>query len=250
VECVSCLGSTSSSVILSNSRALLRSPSSGFFHLPRKEVVLWRPDNLVEVLEDEEELRELVECVEAMAQLGPMTVLREHAVAEAVDRGDGQLRKVARVAHLTRCGRHSVAQLEGCLLGEGAEHELPSLRLLQQQQVQRAKDNAVSLARPRARDHEQGTVEVPDDRTLGVVEVPDSAARWRAQCSQEPRLPGAVLDEGLLHVDDPAGRKGQACRATCRRSGHRAILTQRRAHGCPPQHGSGGRDTTRPRGCG
>ena len=69
-----------------------------------EEVVLRRPDDLVEVLEDEEELRQLVEGIEAVAQLGPVTVLREHAGAEAVDRGNRQLREVARVAHVARRG--------------------------------------------------------------------------------------------------------------------------------------------------
>ena len=69
-----------------------------------EEVVFQRPDDLVEVLEDEEQLRELVECIEAVAQLGPVTVLSEHAVAEAVDRGNRQLREVARVAHVARRG--------------------------------------------------------------------------------------------------------------------------------------------------
>ena len=48
---------------------------------------------LVEMLEDEEELGQLVEGVEAVAQFGPVTVLGDHPVAEAVDRGGRQFRR-------------------------------------------------------------------------------------------------------------------------------------------------------------
>jgi hypothetical protein len=73
--------------------------------------------------------------VEAVPELGPMTVLCEHTVAEAVDRGDNQFREVARVADFAGGGGQAIAHLEGSLLGEGAEHELSGLCLLEQQEV-------------------------------------------------------------------------------------------------------------------
>ena len=100
------------------------------FPFAEEEAVLRRPDDLVEVLEDEEELRQLVEGVEAVAQLGPVTMPRKHAVAEAVDRGNRQLREIARVAHLARRSGQAVAHLEGSFLSEGTQRELLGLRLL------------------------------------------------------------------------------------------------------------------------
>ena len=132
------------------------------------------------MLEDEEELGQLVERVVAVPELGAVAVLREDAVAEAVDRGDGQLREVARVADLARGGRQAVAHLERSLLGEGAEHDLPGLRLLQQQEVQRPEDDAVRLARAGPGDDEKRAIEVADDRSLRFVEVRVMLSNWGA----------------------------------------------------------------------
>jgi len=122
------------------------------------------------VLKDEEELRELVERVEAMTEFGPVAVLPEDAIAETVDRGDGQLREITGVADFASGGSQTVAHLEGGLLRESAEHQLPGLRLLRQQQIQRTKHDAVGLAGTGAGDHEERPVEMTDDGLLGVVE--------------------------------------------------------------------------------
>ena len=84
------------------------------------------------MLEDEEELGEFVERPEAVAEFGAVAVLREYAVAEAVDRRNAQLREISRVADFARGGCQAVTHLERGFLGEGAERELPGMRLLQQ----------------------------------------------------------------------------------------------------------------------
>ena len=77
-------------------------------------------------------LGELVERVEAVPELGAVPVLREDAIAEAVDRGNGELREVTAIADLASGGGQAVAHFEGGLLGKGAEHQLPGLRPLKQ----------------------------------------------------------------------------------------------------------------------
>ena len=57
----------------------------------KEAIVLRRADDLVEVLEDEQQLGQLVESAVAVPELGPVAVLHQDAVAEAVDGGDGQL---------------------------------------------------------------------------------------------------------------------------------------------------------------
>jgi hypothetical protein len=152
----------------------------------QEEVVVGRSDNLVEVLEDEQELGKFIKRVEAVPELGPMAVLREHPVAEAVDRGHGQFGEVARIADLARAGGQPVSHLEGGLLGEGAEHKLPGLRLLQQQEVQCSEDDAVGLAGARTGDHQQRAVQMTDDRALSVIEVSEVFANCRRDSHLRP----------------------------------------------------------------
>lgn len=97
---------------------------------PAAAIGVRRPDDLVEVLEDEKELCQLVEDVETVPQLCPVPM--EHTVAEAMDRRDSQFREVARVADFQGGGGQAIAHLEGGLLGECAEHELSGLGFLQQ----------------------------------------------------------------------------------------------------------------------
>ena len=97
-----------------------------------------------------------------------MAVPGEHPVAEAVDGRGRQLGEVALVSHLAGRRGQPVAHLEGGLLREGAEHDLPRLGLLQQQEVQGPQNDAVGLAGPRPRDYEQRPVEMTDDRTLAL----------------------------------------------------------------------------------
>jgi hypothetical protein len=58
------------------------------------------PDNLIEVLKDEKQLREFVECFVIVAEDGTMTVLREDVVAKPMDRRDADFRQVIVAANL------------------------------------------------------------------------------------------------------------------------------------------------------
>ena len=100
-----------------------------------------------------------------------MPVPGEHAVAESVNGRDCQLGKVAAVSHFTGCRGQAVAHLERRLLGERAKHDLPWPGLSQEQEVQGPQDNAVGLAGPRTRDHEQRAVKMTDNRTLALGEL-------------------------------------------------------------------------------
>src|SRR5688572_7009059 len=50
--------------------------------LAEEQVVLRRPDDLIKMLENQEELCELVERLEAVPEIGAVAVLREHPIAE------------------------------------------------------------------------------------------------------------------------------------------------------------------------
>ena len=65
---------------------------------------------------------------------------------------------------------------------------MPWLRLFQQQQVQRPKHDAVRLARARAGDHEQRSVEMPHDRTLGIVELREALGDGWRNAHNKPAL--------------------------------------------------------------
>ena len=100
-----------------------------------------------------------------------MPVPGEHLVAESVNGRDRQLGKVAFVSHFAGCRGQTVAHLERRLLGERAKHDLPWPGLVQEQEVQGPQDDAVGLAGPRTRDHEQRAVKMTDNRTLALGEL-------------------------------------------------------------------------------
>ena len=131
-----------------------------------EQAIVRRSYDLVKVLEEEEELRQIVQRFVAGPERRPVPVTGEHLVAEAVNGRDRQLGEVSRITHLAgRCSQ-PVAHLEGGLPGEGAEHDLPWPGPFQQQEVQGPQDDAERLAGPRSRDHQQRTVKMADDRTL------------------------------------------------------------------------------------
>ena len=104
-----------------------RAFDGGPARLPASEeqVVVGRPDDLVEVFEDEEKLRQLVQRFVVVPELRPVPVPGEYPVAEAVDSRDSQLGKVALVSHFSSRRGQPVAHLEGGLLGERAKRDLP-----------------------------------------------------------------------------------------------------------------------------
>ena len=53
-------------------------------------IVLWSADDLVEVLEEKEQLREVVEGLVVVAERRPMAILLEEAVAERMNGGDAK----------------------------------------------------------------------------------------------------------------------------------------------------------------
>ena len=75
------------------------------------------------------------------------------------------------VANGTSSSCESVAQLKGSLLGKGTKNDLPRLGQTEEQQVQRAKNDAEGLAGAWSSDHEQGTAEVTDDLALNCIEL-------------------------------------------------------------------------------
>ena len=56
--------------------------------LAQVEVILRRPDDLLEVIEDEQKLGQIVERLEVVPQFGAVPVLGEDLAAETVDRRD------------------------------------------------------------------------------------------------------------------------------------------------------------------
>jgi hypothetical protein len=99
------------------------------FPAAQVEPTLLRADDRVEVIEDEQQLGQLVEGLEIVPEFGPVSVLRQEAVAQAVDRRNHQFREVAMVSGLLRGGGQAVPHFEGSLLGERAEDDLAGTRL-------------------------------------------------------------------------------------------------------------------------
>jgi len=127
--------------------------------------------DLVEVLEDEQELRQLIQRLVAVAERRPVAVPGQDAVAQPVDGRDSQLRQVAPVADRLRGSREAIAHLERSLLGEGAEHDLLRRGSLQEKQVERAQHDAVGLARSGPGHDEQRAVQMRNDLALRIVQV-------------------------------------------------------------------------------
>ena len=105
-----------------------------------------RADDFVELLEDEKELRQIIQGLESMSERRPVPVLGKNAIAETVDCGNRQFRQVAGIADLSGGGSQSVPHLERGLLREGAHHDLLGRGFFLHQQIQGPQNDAVGFA--------------------------------------------------------------------------------------------------------
>ena len=87
------------------------------------------------MLKNEQELGQLIERFVVVAEWCPVPVRGEQAVAQPMDGGYLELSKVCCISHLAGGGEQAVAEFEGCLLREGAEHQLARRGLAEQEQI-------------------------------------------------------------------------------------------------------------------
>jgi hypothetical protein len=142
--------------------------------------------DVVEVLEEKQEVRQIVERFVAVPEGGAVPVLDQQLVAEAVDGADAEFAEVAHVAGLARGGGGAVARLVCRLLGEGAEHEFGGRRFAEQQQVDGAEHQAEGLAGAGPGDDQQRPLGVADHGALLVIHRGEGAEQRRDDHQRRP----------------------------------------------------------------
>src|SRR5439155_25147764 len=132
-------------------------------------VNLW-PDNLGEVLKDEEELDQLIERFIIATKRCAVPVRHEQTITQPVDGADLQFREVACIPNLAGRSPYAIAEFKGRLLRKGTDDQFAWRRLAEQEEVHGPQHQTKGLARTWPSNDQQRPFPMADNGPLCIIQ--------------------------------------------------------------------------------